>query len=251
MSNRTESHDEFWHLKNTEGRDWCGGLHEYGTGGAKGEAAKFELLGPDETIAGRSIAEWTQEWWTWILHSPDAQNPARDPTGAFAGNQPKNPVFFVAGTGPSATSGSGETAERSFDVPELPLLIPMINFFTTLEPPEAETQQVDDWIASVTSVFGSIDGVAVEHPERYLVVTNFFSAGVVQPDSVIDKFAESLGAEIEGETLEPTKAAGYWLVVDDLDAGMHTIVFGGATSDGFSTRSTVHVNVVEDYVWGA
>jgi hypothetical protein len=62
----------------------------------------------------------------------DAQNPGRDATGAFAGNQPENPVFFVAGTGPSATSGSNETAERSFDVPEIPLLIPMINFFTTL-----------------------------------------------------------------------------------------------------------------------
>jgi hypothetical protein len=49
----------------------------------------------------------------------------------------------------------------------------------------------------------------VEHPEQYLVVTDFFSAGVVRPDTVIDKFAESFGLSIEGETLEPTKAAGY------------------------------------------
>lgn len=217
----------------------------------EGQAGDFELLGPNETVAGRSIAEWTQEWWTWILQSPDAQNPGRDPTGAFAGNQPENPVFFVAGTGPSATSGSNETAERSFDVPEIPLLIPMINFFTTLESPEAETAQVNDWIASVTSLFASIDGVVVEHPEQYLVVTDFFSAGVVRPDTVIDKFAESFGLSIEGETLEPTKAAGYWLVVDDLEPGMHTIVFGGGTSEGFSTETTIHVNVVEDYIWGA
>src|SRR5439155_25342315 len=61
-------------------------------------SARAQVVPPDAFVAGRTIPEWSIEWWRWILSIPVAENPDFDYTGANAlqGQPPNRPVIFLA-----------------------------------------------------------------------------------------------------------------------------------------------------------
>lgn len=197
-------------------------------------ATAYTILEPDASVAGKSVAEWTAEWWTWAAQAPAAQSPIGDTTGAFANVNNNGPVFFIAGS-----DGLSGALSRSFEVPAgKPVLLPMINLFDTepaeIDPPTATLDDrknaanivVDGFVHAVdaTSLFASIDGNAVANPAHYLVVTDLFSLGPTQAGSWIESLGVPAGAE-----LFPSKAAGYWLMIEGLSPGPHTLRFGGSS----------------------
>ena len=210
-------------------------------------ASAANVLAPGSMVAGRSIAEWTAAWWTWAVQAPAAQNPLADTTGASAGVNNGGPVFFVAGS-----DGSSGAVTRTFDVPAgRPLLVPMINFFDT-EPsihdsgePLADRQAaanivVNNWLASVdtASLFASIDGAAVR--ESGAVPR---SDGIVLDGADRGRQRDRVNATVceVGDVLDPTKSAGYWLMIDGLTPGPHTLHLGGSTNE-FTTDSNCCTN---------
>jgi hypothetical protein len=79
-------------------------------------------------VDGKTIAQWTQEWWKWALNNPLDSNALSDTSGGLASLNNNQPVFFVAGEaflpGP---------VTREFTVPlGKPLLIPIDNFIVVL-----------------------------------------------------------------------------------------------------------------------
>jgi hypothetical protein len=234
---------------------------------ASSNAAAYTILAPDSTVGGKSIAEWTAAWWTWALQVPATQNPLADTTGAFANVNNNGPVFFVAGT-----NGLSGPVTRSFAISAgRPVLIPLINFFDT-EPAEIDppTATLDDrknavdvvvagWLNAVkpTTLFASIDGNPVANVSQYLEVTGLFSMGPTQAGSVVASLGVPVGAE-----LFPSKAAGYWLMIEGLSPGPHTLRFGGSSGaftpaanccttseiSAFSTETTAHI-VPEPAAW--
>jgi hypothetical protein len=201
-------------------------------------ASAYTILPPNSVVAGKTIADWTAAWWTWALQAPAAQNPLTDTTGAFASLNNNGPVFFIAGT-----TGLTNSVARTFQVPAgKPVLLPMINFFDTepaeIDPPTASLDDrknaadlvVTGWLNAVdpASLFASIDGHPAPDLAQYLEVTGLFSMGATQSGSLIASFGVPVGAE-----LYPTKAAGYWLMIDGLAPGPHTVQFGGR-SDAFT-----------------
>lgn len=227
-------------------------------------ASAYAIFPPGSIVAGRSIADWTAAWWTRTLQSPAAADPQADPSGAFANVNNNGPVFFIAGT-----SGLSGPVTRSFDVPGgKPILVPMINFFDTepaeIDPPAATLRDrenaaevvVAGWLTAVNpaSLFASIDGSPVANPAQYLEVTGLFSMGPTQAGSVIEALGVPAGAE-----LSPSKAAGYWLMIDDLAPGRHMLQFGGSSNaftpganccttseiSAFSTDTTANISVPE------
>lgn len=208
-------------------------------------ASAVTVYSPGSVVAGRSIAEWTAAWWTWALQAPVARNPLADTTGAHADVNNGGPVYFVAGS-----DGSAGAVTRAFDVPAgRPLLVPMINFIDT-EPSiydkgaaladrqAAANIVVGNWLGAVdtASLFASIDGIAVANPAQYLEVTGLFSMGPAEAGSVI----ESYGV-VAGDVLDPSKSAGYWLMVDGLAPGLHTLHLGGR-SNAFTTDANCCTN---------
>jgi hypothetical protein len=197
-------------------------------------ASAYTILPPNAIVAGLPIVDWTAAWWTWALQAPAATNPLTDTTGAFARVNNDGPVFFIAGT-----TGLSAPVTRSFEVPAgKPVLVPTINFFDTepaeidggatlLQRQDAANLLVAGWLNAVNpaSLFASIDSTPVANPAQYLEVTGFFSMGPTQAGSLI----ESLGVP-EGAELSPTKSAGYWLMIDGLTPGPHTLHFGGSSS---------------------
>jgi hypothetical protein len=101
--------------------------------------------------------------------------------------------------------------------------------------PLADRQHAADvtvaaWKSSVNtaSLFATIDGTSVSNVSSYLEQTGYFSAGATQAGSL----AAAAGVAL-GDDLSPNKAAGYWLMIDGLTPGQHTLDFGG-TSGGFT-----------------
>jgi len=131
---------------------------------------------------------------------------------------------------------------RSFQVPAgKPLLVPIINFFDTepaeIDPPAASLMDrenaasivVAGWLnATKSNLFASIDGSFVSQLGQHLEVSGLFSMGPVQAGSMVEAFGVPAGAE-----LYPTKVAGYWLMIEGLAPGPHTLHFGGS-SEGFT-----------------
>src|ERR1041385_1342049 len=74
-----------------------------------------QVLPNDALVSGKTIGDWSAEWWKWVVVIPTNQNPMLDRDGSFAGvGQPGGDVFFV-GYVPGFTPG---TVTRSFSVPE-------------------------------------------------------------------------------------------------------------------------------------
>lgn len=188
-------------------------------------------------VDGQTIAQWTKEWWTWALQAPDATNPLFDTTGAWAGVDNDGPVYFVAGT--ASGLGGPSNVERTFDVPAgKPLLIPILNGFDTLDPKNVENKDMQAFKKDAAGLFAEIDGAPITNLQSHLVRTDFFSMGPTEPGSLV----EAIGAP-EGVDLSPTKSSGYWLMVEGLAPGQHTLEFGGTLSNGFSTLTIDHITV--------
>jgi len=199
-----------------------------------------ELVPSNGMVAGETIAQWTQDWWTWALQSPAATSPQMDTTGAFANVNNSGAMFFVAG------SFGGDVA-REFDVPAgKPLLLPVLNNialqYTGTGPDPltggkgAASIVTTDWQKGVTNLFMTIDGKTVGDLQSDLVRTSWFSPGTPQPGSLIESFG------FTGD-LGPAKSDGYWAVLTGFTAGStHTLDFGGAWNGGsVHIHDTVHV----------
>jgi hypothetical protein len=205
----------------------------------------FEILDPDDTVFGDTIAEWTEEWWTWVLQNPLDGNPQFDTTGASAGLNNEGPVFFVA-----ATFG-GDPVTRSFEVPDdTPILVPILNFvYVTFDTDENPKQLVRDELAanldSVTSLFAEIDGVEVKNPEDFLVTSDFFTPGEPEEDSLLEFLATTAEPPAPpGDDFFPSGSTGFWLMIDDLAEGEHVLHFGGTTNEGLSVDVTANILVI-------
>jgi hypothetical protein len=201
------------------------------------KSGTYTIDDPNAIVEGKTIAQWTQDWWTWALQSPAQKNALDDTTGQYAhvGNDQPG-VFFIAGTTGTATS-----ATRTFTVPKGDaLLVPMLNNFDTLDPKGHAKQEVKDFLASVTDLSAKIDGKPIANLGQYLEApSDFFSMGTVRPNT----FATEIGAPI-GAELTPTLVAGYYLMIEGLSPGQHTLEFGGSTNTGFSVDVVDHIKVV-------
>ena len=198
------------------------------------QARAYTILAPNSVVAGKTITDWTGEWWTWALQAPQAANPLLDTTGGFANVNNGGPVYFVAG----GVLGSGGSTNRTIYIPgNKPILLPIINLVDTEPVPPLDpaltladrTLSADlvlaAWLSAVNtaSLFASIDGTPVASPASHLQVTNVFDLGATKPDSLLEGFGVPAGTHAV-----PTRSAGYWLMIDDLSPGPHELRFGGS-----------------------
>ena len=95
-----------------------------------------------------------------------------------------------------------------------------------------------EWEPPVGNLFATIDGVPVNNVDLYFVKTDYFTParriGSLL-DTVLDRF--NLPAT---EDLYPSRASGWWLMIEGLTPGQHTISYGGTFEDN-GTPKTVSV----------
>ena len=204
-------------------------------------------VAPGSTVEGKTIGEWTADWWNWAGSVP---NVFSDVTGSQATLNQSGPVFFVAGTSPFT---GVSTATREFEIPEGKfVLFPLLNwivangadpgFSSTAE----EVEALVDGTIDPDLLFASVDGVEIlnleQHRERSPIDFTFTPS--------------TASAGFPPGTYTDANADGYWVMLEPLDVGTHTIHFGGTSVEftgpdpvvsvpSFSVEVTDNVTVVD------
>jgi hypothetical protein len=195
-----------------------------------------DVLPPHSTVVGKTIGEWSAEWWKWAFSFSVPNDPFTDQTGANANLGQSGEVFFIAGT-------AGGNAERTFTVPAGKfLLIPLVNAELSQvdEPPGTTAAQVRQDVKAIAdqidSLHATIDGVAVPNLFSHRETSPDFSF-IIAPNNAFGEPAGPSGIAV---------ADGYWLMLTPLSANeQHTIQFGGgATAFGFSVDVRDHIRTV-------
>jgi hypothetical protein len=185
-------------------------------------------------VAGQTISEWTEDWYTWAFQSPTAVSPftpgsAGDGSGGFDAGR----MFFIGGFD---TSHGPLNVTVPFNEP---ILVPLLNFADTLDTKAVENGLISDFTKGASGLFATLDGKALPHLQADLVKTDFFSAG----PTLAGSWANDLGVPV-GTTLTPSKGAGFWIVIEGLSKGTHTLEFGGhsaSTSTMINTHDILHI----------
>src|SRR4051812_4509681 len=186
------------------------------------------VVAPHGTVAGKTLGEYSADWWKYIYETPAPDNALLDNTGAKAAIGQSGPVFFLAG---KTDDGSGNpiVVERSVTVTDQQnLFFPLINistdniFETTPKTADQLAADAKANIDGVTALHAKIDGVDVPDLFTHRETSPVFSYTLPE-----DNIYDALGAPEAAQTVSPAVSDGYWLMVAPLSAGTHDINFGG------------------------
>lgn len=191
-----------------------------------GTAAEAQVVPNDAIVDGKTIGEWSAEWWKWLLPIPIAQNPARDPDGSRANTaQPNGSVFLLTKGYQWNVRGT-----RTFTVPEDKyLFVPLLSNYNDCidTPPPCEVEQLRDLTKAsvdlINELHATIDGVPVSDLFSHRAVSPVFGINFVSADNLL---SDGLGHPFVGLD-DPMVSDGYYLMIAPLPPGSHVINFGG------------------------
>jgi hypothetical protein len=221
-------------------------------------AAKAGILLPDQSVAGKTQAEWGNLWYQQFLAIPASQNPLADTTGAFASRGNMGSVFFLAGsTTPAPVVRSATVLSNQF------LFFPLINVISFAEVSAyggteaglrrdaAETIGITpQGQAPNTTLFARLNGSDLPLPPPTTSLLNFRQVSppglfnVTLPD-------DNIFGLTPGIPVAPSVIDGWWLTLSPLAPGNYQLRFGGTTTGigayagmGFSQDITYNLTVV-------
>lgn len=208
--------------------------------------AQALVVDPSQPVSGSSQLALAEQWVQWALGIPAPTNPMLDATGNFARVNNNGPVFFVAG---NATGGS---TERSFNVPKgKPIFFPLVNAFDLEVPTDGCNVECAfgfiPGVGGATELHATLDGQdLLTFPSYRQTSTAFFTVDL--PPSLRDAF----GFPDQYVGMLDAVTDGYWVALDGLTSGAHTLVFGGTIPElapgasPFSLEITANINVVPE-----
>jgi hypothetical protein len=176
-----------------------------------------------ESAENNALRNLSAEWWQWVSSIPVAENPALDPTGAKCAVGQRGSTWFLAGT-------FGGTVTRTCSVPtgkEIFFPVANISFFDS---PNQCGQGPDHFsvaemrsalagaIAGLSDLSAEIDGKPVKNLQR--VRSRVFEVAL-PPGNPYDSAAAPCPAGI----YSPALADGYYVLLEPLTAGQHTLHF--------------------------
>jgi hypothetical protein len=192
------------------------------------------IVPPSATVGGKNYGDWSASWWKWALSVPAATNPTLDTTGANCAQSQSGQVWFLAGS-------QGTTETRSCTVPGGKyLFFPVLTIiYICFHPsdPDPVCSSVSSMRAAIASFVdnprklnASIDGVPVSNLASYRAQSPTFSAQL--PAGALFGLPQT--------AFQPIVSDGYWLMLEPLSPGSHTLQFQGKPSPG-SNRFDVDV----------
>lgn len=185
---------------------------------------------------GATYGELSARWWQWVFSIPAEINPLLDVTGANCAQKQYDDVWFLAGN-------FGGDVTRSCTIPAgKPIFFPLINN-VAFKPTGKDTlldlrHLAGEFIDTVSGLEVIIDGNAI--------INNFSSFRVKSPSFTVIVPANALVPR--GKFSAPSNADslvsdGYWLLLEPLPVGNHTITFHAETSNSFELNVTYNVTV--------
>jgi len=200
---------------------------------------------PNSNPYGRTYGEWAAEWWKWVDAIPQGVNPIVDKDGSQCAINQNGPVWFLAGT-------HGGSATRYCTIPAgKAIFFPLFTYLDDYPCPEtpptppfqpAPGQSLEDFlIADAKSVVDLVNHLVADLDGREL--SNVFS---YRAHSKLFSFTAAIDRKVTDSCItgSPQLAVtdGYWLLLEPLSRGEHTLHFLGAIN-GFTIEATYHLSV--------
>jgi hypothetical protein len=200
---------------------------------------------PDAKPYGKSLAQWGEAWWRYIMRLPADVNPLNDTTGANCGVEQSGHVFFLVGT-----TGGGPVTRNGCVVPVgKALFFPIVNIMCAV-PDDGPTSKAVYDLCSLVMNHGeyvhdlavTLDDVKLTNPESYHFISPEFSF-VGDPNNI---YINSCTGSPYGECYAGPRAEGfsdgYWTFIQPLSPGSHTIsIYGEVNSPLTGVAWTVDV----------
>ncbi len=186
------------------------------------QADKNDIFPPQSRPYDKTYADWTIEWWRWLLSLPNDRNPSvvNDNTGKLCSQGQSGPVWFL----PTTFNGR---AERTCNIPSDKGIIIEVyaGECSYIEYPQYKTESelrscAKGQIDKTTSLDVSIDDKKIPDPRKYRIQSPLFDLTFVNNN-------------LFGKSGGPTKAIsdGYWLILSPLSPGKHKLYISGSSMD--------------------
>lgn len=200
-------------------------------------AAPCQVVPHDPMLYGQLAAAWQQH----VLRIPAQANPTLDTTGVHALVAQSGPVYFLAG------ATSTDPVVRRVTLPRGKyLFFPLLTVeCSTVEPPPffgsnyAELSQCAGSFFAPTDVLGcTIDGIPVPNLQAFRSQSPLYLFTMPPQNNILGLPGVRAGLSV---------ADGYWLLLEPLPPGEHTIRFTALLTTGigagFSQDITYHITV--------
>ena len=184
-----------------------------------------------------SFTDTGGRYWTWSLTQPAATNPLTDTTGEFCGQGQSGDTWFLAGT------LSSKRVTRTCTIPTgKKVVFPVVNsayFAFAADPPEQRTEEfVRSQVAFVkdqaTGMQVRIDGQSLPTARIQYEESRLFA--ITLP-------ADNLFGLPAGFRLDPSVDAGYYVHLDRLEPGPHSVRFHGVLPNSITVDVTYPLTV--------
>lgn len=233
------------------------------------------VFAPDAKVAGKTISQWSQDWWRWAYsYSIDNNSPFLDGVGATEAEQVPTGLgdmggaYFLAGAiGVNYVPGQYLTANREVTVPSgTPIFFPVLNCENSLFEAASDhenwgtplAEDADDLWSIVHTWPGYGPGDSPTGMEVRIDNTVLGQEQVLarrtpgSPDGFYYTLPHDHVMTLngypqvpEGETLTTLAVTdGWWIMTKPLSVGKHTIEFKGGDPDFFALDVTYTINVV-------
>lgn len=235
-----------------------------------------EYFPPDSNPYDQSYADWAIRWWEWALSFPQADHPIEN--DAFDCTQGQSgPVWFLAGHGARATP----PVTRECTMPSgRAIFFPIINSLTHSCPeiwgeldceyadPAFLDNSAEAWLEFPVRMEVEVDGESIPNLERFATISSTFHyeytssepswlwhpqctdppdcLPVEDFDCILPWEDGNVCGELPG--LKYFITPGYWVMVEPLDTGEHTIrihAIMNPTDPWFELDVTYNLNVTE------
>lgn len=205
---------------------------------------KARIVPRDANAYGNPYGEWAARWWQWVLSIPSDRNPATDTTGAYCGEDQQGPVWFLGSTfgGPAVIRECVIPAGKALFFPIASVIGGAGAFDCEPSVPgvACNLAAVRVLAAAATDPVNlevTLDGTAIRRSRDQRVQTPTFT--LTYPDN------NAVGAP--PGTNNPNIADGYWLMLEPLRAGAHTLYskaeFTGGVFAGVVIEATYHLTI--------
>jgi hypothetical protein len=175
------------------------------------------LYPPHSTVEGKTIGEWSSEWWKRVLSIPTDRNPLLDPDGHLCHEGQGGPVFFIWGS-------AGGDVVRSCTVPcDKPLLLPLFNDVEWADNGACNSCDTcavvaKQFVDTLQTLEVEIDGVPVQDlgnfREKSPVCFDFTLPGPDPANNLLN---------LPPKKYDDAFSDGFWLMLKPLSPGKHTI----------------------------
>ena len=176
-----------------------------------------------EKLFDLTFGQWTVKWWQWLLSSSKDNNPALDDDGCNANLRQSGPVWFLAGT-----LGEDRFPRRQCNMPRNKyVLFPVINYeINVFEKSSLHSEEdlINDAIKDMNDIVHLEALIDKQSVPIYRIQSD--------PKIFFVKLPTNNCYDVKDGRVK-CAADGYWVFLEPLSPGKHTIYFHGACSGGF------------------